>query len=307
MANTIQTEVWVADIKEQLFPSNAFLSNSIDDSIFADNKTVNLPQAGTLPTVERNRNVLPAPIVNRVDTVVSYDLDQFTSDPSVVKNIDEIETSYDKRQSVLRQHINQLNNALANWMQYHWSATVAAAIKRTTGSSRAAVISGATGNRKQLALADVFAAKQALDDMDVPEEGRVLLLPSYMYNDLLLAEKTSLLSLEFTGEARMTNGMLESLLGFRIYKRGKNNVLSYTNAGTPVPRTPDAAALTSANAAALAWHPEFVRRALGEVLVYANENQAAYYGSLFSAEVRAGGRKAYSDGTGVVAIVEDAA
>lgn len=307
MATTIQTEVWVADIKEQLFPSNAFLANSIDDSVFADKKTVNLPQAGTLPNVERNRTILPAPIVNRNDSVVSYDLDQFTSDPSVVKNIDEVETSYDKRQSVLRQHINQLNLSIANWMQYHWSATVAAAIKRTTGSSRTAAVTGATGNRKQLALADVFVLKQVMDDMEVPESGRVLLLPSFMYNDLLLAEKTSLTSLEFTGEARMTNGMLEMLLGFRIYKRGKNNVLSYTNAGTPVPRTPDATALTSANAAALAWHPDFVRRALGEVLVYANENQAAYYGSLFSSEVRAGGRKAYSDGTGVVAIVEDAA
>jgi hypothetical protein len=50
-----------------------------------------------------------------------------------------------------------------------------------------------------------------------------------------------------------------------------------------------------------------VRRALGAIKVYANENDPTLYGSAFSTMARAGGRKAYSDETGVVAIVEAAA
>lgn len=309
----IQTEVWVSDIKEKLFPENSFQAAAIDDSMFVENRNVNLQNAGALPAVQRNRTIIPAPIVARTDADLQYQVHEFTSDPTSIRDIEEIETSYDKRMSVLKGHINAVNNKMANWMLYSWAATTADNIVRTTGTSRAAVIPGATGNRKPLLLADIFTAKGIMDDMDVPEEGRILLIPSYMYNDLMFAEKTSLVNLERTGESLIQDGRLISLLNFRIVVRGKKNVLSYTNAGTPVPRiatNPDDAeysALTSANAAALMWHPDFVRRALGLIEVYANEKDATLYGSAFSTMARAGGRKAYSDETGVVAIVEAAA
>lgn len=302
----IQTQVWVREIKEQLFPSNAFITRAISDDAFVNHKQVNLPQAGALPNVERNRSVLPATISGRTDTVADYTIDEYTSDPTVIQDIEEIETSYEKRQSVLRQHINQLNLRMANWMQYHWAATSGDFITRTSGDNQTAVVSGATGTRKKITLNDIFAVKNLMDDLDIPEEGRVCLLPSYMYNDLMNDEKSTLLSLEFSGRARVQDGMLNNLLGFELYKRGKNNVLTYSNAATPVPREPGANALTSANAAALFWHPDFVRRALGTIKVYADEDKPEWYGSIFSTMARAGGRKAYSDGTGIVALVEAA-
>lgn len=302
----IQTQVWVREIKEQLFPSNAFITRALSDDAFVNHKQVNLPQAGALPGVVRNRTSLPAAISGRTDTVADYTIDEYTSDPTVIQDIEEIETSYEKRQSVLRQHINQLNLKMANWMQYHWAATSGDFIQRTTGDNRTAVVTGATGTRKKITLNDIFAVKNLMDDLDIPEEGRVCLLPSYMYNDLMNDEKSTLLSLEFSGRARVQDGMLNNLLGFELYKRGKNNVLTYSNAGTPVPRDPEANALTSANAAALFWHPDFVRRALGTIKVYSDEDKPEWYGSIFSTMARAGGRKAYSDGTGVVALVEAA-
>jgi hypothetical protein len=309
----LQTEVWVSDIKEKLFPQNSFQAAAIDDSMFVENLNVNLANAGALPAVQRNRTVIPATVTARTDVDLQYRVHEFTSDPTAIRDLEEIETAYDKRMSVLKGHIDALNNKMANWLLYSWAGTTADNIVRTTGTSRAAVIPGATGNRKPLLLADIFTAKGIMDDMDVPEEGRILLIPSYMYNDLMFAEKTSLVNLERTGESLIQDGKLISLLGFRIITRGKRNVLSYTNAGTPVPRiatNPDDveySALTSANAAALMWHPDFVRRALGTVKVYANEEDAVLYGSAFSTMARAGGRKAYTDETGVVAIVEAAA
>ena len=306
----LQTEVWVSDIKEKLFPENSFQNAALDDSLFVNNRIVNLANAGQVPDVIRNRSVIPATVTQRTDVDINYQVHEFTSTPNVIQDIEEIETAYDKRMSVLKGHIDGLNNKMANWMQYAWAPTLSANIQRTTGSNRAAVIPGATSNRKALTLADIFKAKGILDDMDVPEEGRMMLIPSYMYNDLLEAEKTSLVNLQNTGEALIQRAQLVQLLGFRVVKRGKNNVLSYDNTGTPVPRIatnpndPEYAALTSANAAVLMWHPDFVRRALGAIKVYANEDQAAYYGSIFSTMARAGGRKAYSDETGIVAIVE---
>ena len=302
----IQTEVWARDIADALFPMNTFMAQSISDDQWVNNKTVHLPQSGVLPVVQRNRSSYPATASVRVDTDATYTLDEFTSDPTHIADIEQIETSYDKRQSVLRDHIEEIQKRCANWMQYHWSPTTAANILRTTGGDRVAQVTGATGNRKKLTIDDLILAKAALDDMDVPAEGRYILIPAFQYNDLILDNKTTLLSMDISGEARMQKGILSMIMGFTIVQRGKKNVLSYGNEATPVPRPPDDATDIAANAATLCWHSNFVRRAKGEVKVYENQDDALYYGSVFSAMARAGGRKRYTDATGVIAIVEAA-
>ena len=194
-------------------------------------------------------------------------------------------------------------------MSYDWAPTNSANIIRTTGASRSAIATnfGATGNRKKL-LVDQFLTLQSLfNDMDVPQEGRNVLLPSFMYDDLIAANWATLVNLQSTGESLIQNGALMRLFSFKIWIRGGKNILTYTNAGTPVKRLPKATALTTANAAALAWHKDWVKRAKGGVTVYANEQDALAQGDIFSARVRAGGRIASNDQTGVIAIVEDAA
>lgn len=305
----IQKEVWAADIKEKLFPSDSFLMQSVDDTPFADNKKVHRAVAGDNPTVVRNRATVPAGILRRTDEDLEYELDEFTSDPTLIRDIEEVEVNYAKRQSVLRSHLNTINLKVANWMQYHWAPTPSANILRTTGASRAAIATpfGATGNRKKLTFADIQKLAELFDEMDVAETNRQLLLPSAMYNDLVSEKFDVMLRLQAEGQAVLRDNSLMMLYGFKIWKRGKNNILTYTNAGTPVKRQPDAATLTTANAAALAWHPDFVCRAKGEVKVFENLDDATMYGSVFSALVRAGGRAQYGDYLGVAAIVEDAA
>lgn len=302
----IQTEIWAMDIAEKLFPEDSFMAQSISDDAWVNNKTVHLPQAGALPTVERNRNSLPATPTQRTDTTAEYDLDEFTSTPTLIADIEEVETSYNKRNSVTNSHSKEINKGIANWMAYHWGPTAAAAMIRTSGDNRAANVPGATGNRKMLTIEDIFKAKQLLDDMDVDQNNRNILLPAHMYNDLINNNWKDLLSLDVSGQARIQTGRLQAILGFGIFLRGKNNLLTYSNAATPVKREPGAAALVTANAAALIWHPDFVRRAKGSVKVYADYDKPEYYGSTFSAMARAGGSQAYSDGTGVISIIEDA-
>lgn len=302
----ILTEVWARDIAEKLFPSNEFIVRAVSDDMWVSNKTVHRPQAGALPEVVRNRNSFPATAVGRTDTDNSYDLDEFTSTPTVIRDIEDIETSYDKRSSVLKNHIDELNKQIANWMVYRWSGTGAAQIIRTTGTDRLANTPSATGNRKKLTLADLMKARTTFNDMDVPEAGRCILLPAQWYDDLLLDEKTTLLSKDFRGEADIKDGHLMKLFGFTIYTRGRNNVLRYTNAGTPVAKLPTDAGAATDNAAALVWHQDFVSRAKGGVKVYVDYDKPEWYGSIFSAMARAGGQKMFSDGTGVLSIVEAA-
>lgn len=298
----IQTEVWVRDIAANLFPANSFCVQGINDSAFVDNKKVHLPQTGAKPKVVRNRTVFPIVGASRADTVVDYQIDEYSSDTTIIRDIEEIETSYAKRQNVLAEHKESLMTQIANWMAFHWSPTEADALVRTTGGSRDSFIAGSTGQRKKILLDDILAAKRTMDSMDIPTEGRKMLLPSEMYNDLLEIDKV--LSADFNQTGKLPDGVVNRLFGFDIMIR--SSVVSYSNAAAPVLRAPDAAALTTANAAALAWHPRFVRYAKGGVKVFSHLDDPDYQGSTFNAQARAGGRKRYTDGRGVVAIVEAA-
>ena len=302
----ILTEVWAKDIAENLFPDNSFMGQSRDSSMWVKNDKIHRPQAGSPPEVVRNRSTVPATAVKRTDSDNAYELDEFTSTPTVIEDIEEIETSYNKRQSVLYNHISELNRKIANWMAYYWAAEGSSNILRTNGDNRAANVPGATGTRKMILIEDIIKAKALLDDMDIPADGRNILFPAHMYNDLLEKQWKDLVSLDKTGKARLSNGQILTLFGFNIWIRGKNIILSYTNAATPVVRQPDASALTTANAAALLWHKDFTERAKGTIKVYADEDKPEYYGSIFSTMARAGGQKYYTDGRGVIAIVEQA-
>lgn len=300
----ILTEVWARDIAEKLFPSDSFVMQAVSDSAWVNNKTVHRPQAGALPGVVINRSSFPAASAQRADTDNSYDMDEFTSDPTLIRDIEEVEVSYPKRQSVLQGHIDQLNVKIANQIAYRWAPSVAGNILRTTGANTAANTPAATGLRKMLTLNDLLLAKNAFDDMDIPADNRFILLPATMCNNLVNAEKSILLSSDFRSDATVKDGMVTKIFGFNIFTRGRENVLRFNNAGTPVSIAPATAGSATDNAAALLWHKNFVAQAKGSVKVYSDIDKPEYYGSVFSALARAGAQKIYTGQTGVLAIVE---
>jgi len=300
----IQHEVWARDLAKNLYPDNSFFAQGRNDDKWVSYKKVHLPQAGPRPEVVKNRAVFPAVPVNRVDTVSEYDLHEFTSTPTVIRDIEEIETSYDKRADVLSDHIKEINKQIANDVSFQWSGPN---VIRTTGGDVATGLDGATGNRKGLAIDDFMNAKTILDDMDVDLSGRCVLLPAAWYNNMVNANRAELLRLETMGKAGFKDGEIMMLFGFKIFTRGKKNILRYTNAATPVKKAFGTANTATDNASGIFFQKDFVRRAKGAVKVYADYDKPEYYGSTFSAMARSGASRAYTDGTGVVTIVEEAA
>ena len=283
----IQTEVWAADIAANLFPNDSWVAKAVNDDPWVENKIVHRPVSGSVPTVVKDRATVPATAVQRTDSVNDYTIAEFTSDPTVIRDVDSIEVSYDKRASVLSDHISELNKRIANELQFKWAPSAAANIIRTSGALRAANTPGATTTRKSLTISDIISAANVLDDMDIERDNnRCLLLPAHMYNDLMQANYATLLQLQASGEALLKDGKLMSVHGFMIFIRGKLNVLRYNNAGTPAVIDPTTAGAATDNAAALAWHPNFVCRAKGDVKVYYDEDKPEYYGSMFSAMVK---------------------
>jgi hypothetical protein len=303
----LQKEMWATDIAENVYPDNSFLSQCRDDSEFLEGKRVHLPQAGAAPAVQKNRTQLPAAATKRNDDVADYDVDEYTTDPVVLQLTEEIEASYPKRQSVLFDHIQTLTNQIAGGAAFAWSPTAATNIIRTTGNLRDPYKSFQAGQRRAVAKKDFINAARLLNRMDVPQNGRVCLVDADLVADLMdIPEFTQA---QMIGQANLVNGSIGRLLGFDIYVRSATTL--FTNAATPVKKDVVVANAATDNASILFWHPSFVRFAKGTttnggIQIFEQANAPGYYGDVFSAMVRAGGRIARTDQRGVVSLVEAA-
>jgi len=303
----IQKEIWQKDIVSNLFADNTFLSKAFNaDQYVLAGKVVHIPQAGTPSAVVKNRTVLPAVAVKRTDTEISYSLDEYTTTPRVVQVTEEIEVSYDKRQSVIGEDKTALIEAVSEEFIDKWSpeaASSATCYLRTTGGDIAAHLPIATGNRKSLLVKDLGDAAFKMNSLNIPKAERYALIDSWMYKQLL-DDMTEAAQVAFHKQADVAKGTIGKLHGFEIYER--SSVTRYTNAATPVHKTWDTAGAITDNAAVLCWQKNSVERAMGEVVAFDNPKDATYFGDVLSFLVRAGGRIRRADNKGVVVIIQTA-
>lgn len=280
----LQTEVWVQDIEDVLFEGIEFLRVSVDHSSFINNKTIHIPQAGANPNIEKNRSTLPATITQRTDTDLTYDLDEYTTDPILVTNLDELQNSYEKRQSVLTQHTMTLSERMGIEGLFAWSPSAAADTARivlTTGADGDSLAPGATGTRKKVLKEDIANLAAILDNDKVPKQGRNLMFPTALYYELF--EVDALIRKDFMDRAALPSGVINTIFGFNVWLRA--DTIIYDDTAVPVKKAIGAATATDDNFSVLAWQSTKVSRAEGSISVFSNEQDPTLYGDVFSALV----------------------
>lgn len=290
----VNREIWRPDIIEALFRDNSWLNRSFNaDEYVVGGRVVHIPQAGAPSNVERNRQNLPAPIVKRNDTDITYALDEYTSDPRLIVDIDKKELSYDKRASIIRDDTGQMMQVAGDNMLYNWSVNVPSGSKiLTTGGNATATAPGATGNRKIITEADIRKAKILLDKQNVPSDNRLMILPAD-FADQLMSDTN--LKYAFQQVVNLREGAIGRLYGFDLYVRSK--ALVETTGGTV--KLPEAASATDDNECALFYHEMYVERALGDVDIFDNPNRAEFYGDIISFLLRLSGRNRRQDNVGL--------
>lgn len=286
------------EITKGLFPSNEFYKNAKDDSGYINANQVNLPQKGAAPNVQVNRTIFPAQSSQRTDTASGYTLQEFSTDPMMIQDSEALVVSYDKRASILEDHIDNLNTAMANYLGIAWAPTLSTNITVTTGATRAAGATGATGTRKALTKADLITAMTTLDRQNVPQDGRCALVTPGLYGDIL--NVTSFTDEYAFGQPALPSADIQKLLNFKMFRRSNAPVYSEVQAL----RAYGAAANVKDCESIIFWHPKFVRKAEGAVQVFERIKDPLYYGDIYSALVRFGGTQARSDGSGIVGLVE---
>lgn len=300
----LNISIWQTTLVENFYPDNGFASKSVDDSTYVKAKKVIIPNAGAPSKVQKNRTVKPATVNQRTDNDLEYVIDELTTDPIYIPNIDTVELSYDKRTSIISNDREQLRNAAEENILERWGLGVPSKnVLFTTGTTErdAHTSETATGKRKCITKADLLKIMTRMDADNVPKEGRHILLDAYMYADLLenLSESDKWM---FQNSADVQRGIVGKLWGLNVMTRSQvlrvktdKSLLSW-----------DQEAVAGEMAAALAWHDKSVSRAMGEVKMFDSTNNPLYYGDIYSFLLRTGGSVRRYDKKGVYLLAEAA-
>lgn len=297
----VNVEMWRPDIVEALFKANPHARHAFDaDEYVVGGAIVHIPQSGGGTTVERNRAVLPAPIVKRMDDTIVYPLDEYTTDPRLITDIDKKELSYDKRMSVITEETGALMEFVGDDLAYKWAKDLPSTSKfLSTGGAAAGTAPGAAGNRKILTEGDLRKARALLSSQNVPKEGRYMMLSPNVLDHLM---SDNSLKYAFQQVVDLPEGVIGRLYGFNIIERSSVVVQGAGGLSGTV-KLPEAASATDDDDCVLFWQQSMVERAMGTVTIFDNPNRAEYYGDIVSFLIRMGGRNRRKDNKGVGLIV----
>lgn len=294
-------EVWANYIIERFWKDNSFLKHAYDDSQYVlQGRIVHIPQPGSKPAVQKNRNVFPATAVRRNDTDVVYALDEYTTDPTHIPNIDAIHISYSKQDSVLGDHMSTLSETVADDMLVKWGAN-STVVKTTGGAAKGTVgpVSGQTGNRLGFHQEDLKKLMIKMNVDNVPKTDRYILIDDNMY-EFFFDSMNDFNKRDFSSYSDAREGVVGKLFTFNIMTR--SSVLE-TAANDTVKAFGSTTGATD-NIASLAWQKNTPAFALGNTQLFQNKGDALYYGDIHSALVMAGGRVRRADGKGIYTIAQ---
>jgi len=299
MAGVIR-EIWASDIQNALYRNAAFLSMARNHDSFVLNRKVYVPQAGGGTEIVIGQTQLPAPVGERVDTALEYDVETFRILPQAIQDFDAMQVSYDMRQSVMSEQMNLLAQTVGDYTLNKWSSTAAANIIRTTGSAVATALApSATGTRKAVTGADIRTLAKILDEQNVPIEGRKIIMSVGMYYQLF--DDNDFKSTFIIGNVpTLPNGIISRIYGFDVTVRPVVSVYD----GSAVKKAYGAAGATSDNLSCIAYHPDFVAKAQGALYPRLDADKPEYYGSIFSLEQFFGASQLRTSQVGIAQLVQ---
>ena len=186
-----------------------------DNEIESRNKYVNnniivINTEGEPTKVLINNNTYPIPVLTRPDGSIVIQLDKFDTENTEITDDELYALPYDKPGSVQRQHREEIEKTFKRYGLHSFAPLVdtpTTPVLTTTGTT------DSTG-RKRLTFNDLIVLEQKLSDIEVPLEGRILVLTGQHKADLLLEDKTI-----FNQLADHKKGMINNnLYGFKIYE-----------------------------------------------------------------------------------------
>lgn len=262
----VNQEIWIDAIKENFYSNYPWLDGVVDWSEFVEFNTINFAAVGSNPVILKNNSSWPITAAQRTDTALTVVLDTYDSTTSRVRNVEEIEASYTKLQSVVKQHKQSLLQEIVTECLWNYApATAAAGAVSCSGSNRGAVIGSQSSVAATMAFDDILGVKERWDALEFPADGRVLVLSPYHERDLRKADQS--LFKNFTNEKNGTKGgFLGNLYGFDLYVAG--NTPLFTKSTLAKKTYAAAADNTNDCVASVAFNQNEVMKAMGDLMMF---------------------------------------
>lgn len=164
----------------------------------------------------------PVTLQARTETEFTMDITDYKETSHMVEDIVGMQSAYDIRSELTRESGYALARDLDNAVLAHRAAINAVAAQVIFASSNSLV----TGNGQPISYALLLAANAILDDADVPDEDRVIIVSAGQYMQLL--NITQFISRDFTDGRPVMNGVVGSILGYPVIKTSQIRVNSLT-------------------------------------------------------------------------------
>lgn len=225
----LQKEIWLDQFRHNFYPENSFFTDGIDWSQYVENDKLNFAAAGGDPTVVKNRTraQYPIPVEYLDDTPLEVELEEYSSNTTVVHDAEAVELAYDKMETVLVKHRNSIKTAYANSGAYNIAPdteTTHTVILEATGTD------ALTG--EACLIDDDFSKLRGIwNDLDYPVEGRCVMLEAHEVEKLTRNSAIIKAQMGYKGAIGTIDAIVGVVHGFTIKTR-KTNVLYMDNVGT---------------------------------------------------------------------------
>lgn len=237
---------------KQLRHDNTWLAELKSKNNWVNNDVIKIPKRGLAPDVIINNNVYPIAKNNREDSHVILSLNKYETENTIVSDDELYALPYEKTSDVQQQHREELEDKTAQHALY----SIAPAAN--SASTPVLTVTGtAVGGRPTLSSADVIKLKSAFDKLNVPKQGRILVLCPEHVSDLLNEDRT------FYQQYHNAKGgdLSTQYYGFKIYEA------NYTPAYTANAKLAFGAT-NGVQVSSIAFHKNWAVKATGTVKRY---------------------------------------
>ena len=269
----LNKQIWIGQIMEGFYPSDDFLSKVTDFSQFVEYDALHIASAGVDPKVLVNNSTYPIKVVGREDADQFIQLDKFETENTIVRRPDAIEYSYEKLESVIRQHRSTLRTSVASKAIHAYAPTA------NTKDTPLVMTTGATANgRKRMTFEDLLRLKEMFDDALIPLENRYIVLHPRHVTDLLLEDLKM-----FKDLTEIQNGEPHKFAGFGVYQFPY--MPTYQINGETANKVGFDAEKT-ANFASVAFCASEVMKSDGDIYMYSREDDPEERGTIVGFDKR---------------------
>ena len=242
----LQTEVWVAGIKENPIPDNSFVFQSVDLSQYVEHNKLHLAEAGVEPGTHEDyfaSSNTPLPITEITDIENEVVLKTYSTEQTRHRELQEIELSYDKRSSVIKRHYTSLIKNISQRAAYAWSP------QQDNDWNKVLNLSGSDS-----VIDAIIDLKQFLEEKDILEGANICFTPEHFAR---IRKEDKRLYKDILNEKQM--------YGLKVFQYSQNPL--YTSAGVKKPF--GSTKESTDKRATFMWVTDEVFRCFGDVEMYA--------------------------------------